>query len=194
MKRAKILALIVMRHTIGVCMTGALLGAIYGLLLVLIETMTRTTSADSSSGWGALKDLILGLFLVGTVAGGFGAMFGAVLGIAVGFVNGLLLGCLTILAYYPPREYKYYPLVTGSISAVVAVATTSQLGFITVPTSSPFSGEGANSFIAFLLSPAPVAGLGAWWASHYVSKWYQHRLPPQKAEAAGSGWAGPNVE
>ncbi len=184
MERAKILALIVTRHTFGVCMTGALLGAIYGLLLVLIDTMTRT--------WGSLKDLILGLFMVGTVAGGFGGMFGAVLGIAVGFVNGLLLGGLTIVAYYPPREYKYYPLVTGSISAAVAVATTSLLGFIIVPTSSPFSGEGASSFMEFLLSPAPVAGLGAWWASHYVSKWYQHRLPPQKAEAAG--WTGSDVE
>lgn len=191
MERAKILAVIVMRHTIGVCMTGALLGAIYGFLLVLIYTITQATSADSSSGLESLKDLILGLFLMGTVAGGFGGMFGAVLGIAVGFVNGLLLGGLTILAYYPPREYKYYPLVTGSISAAVAVATTSQLGFITVPITGPFSGAGASSFMAFLLSPAPVAGLGAWWASHYVSKWYQHRLPPQKAEAAGQ--AGPNV-
>ncbi|MDQ3705088.1 MAG: hypothetical protein M3437_07675 [Chloroflexota bacterium] len=183
MERAKILAVIVMRHTFGVCMTGALLGAIYGLLLALFYTITRTTSADSSSGWESLKNLLLGLFLLGTVAGGFGAVFGAVLGIAVGFVNGLLLGGLTILAYYPPREYKYYPLVTGSISAAVAVATTSLLGFIAVPTSSLSSGEDASSFIAFLLSPAPVSGLGAWWASRYVSNWYQHRLPPQKAEA-----------
>jgi hypothetical protein len=168
-------------------MMGALLGAGYSFLIVFLELILHvTTSPDPNADSGSFMASILYGLGFGLIAGVIGGFFGSMLGIAAGFVNGLLLGPLTILAYYPPKEYRHYRLVTGLIGALAAVTTTYVLLLYLLPgilTTVPPYGRDTSPW-AFLLSPVPFAGFGAWWANRFVARWYQHELPAQQAETA----------
>ena len=190
MKRIAILGQFIVRHTSGVCKVGALLGAVYCFSIVCLELILHAiTSPDPNSDPGLFVASILERFGFGLLAGVIGGFFGFLLGIAAGFVNGWLLGPLTILAYYPPKEYRYYRLVTGLISALAAATTTYVLLLYVLPgilTTVPPYGRTTSPW-ALLLSPVPVAGFGAWWANRFVARWYQHALPAQQAVAASRG-------
>lgn len=192
MKPVRILSEIVVRHTFGVSMAGALLGAIYGFLF-WIWTLILDPLSRASTFPDLRFDLvqfvvfvIVALFLAGLLMSMVGGIFGAMLGIVAGLVSGLILGILTVLAYYPPAERRYYRLATGLIAGIAAVATTFVLVFyLLVPGLHPEPSEVRDlTFLGFLLSPAPISGFGAWWATHHVTDWYQYELPAQQAGEA----------
>lgn len=194
MKPARILSEIVGRHTLRVSMTGALLGAIYGflfwiwmLILMLDPTMRDSPFEGLQFDLGQLVVFVIfALFLAGLLMAMLGGIFGAMFGIAAGFVSGSILGVLTILAYYPPAEYRYYRLAAGLIAAIGAIATTYVIFFyVLVPGLHPEPPQERDpTLLVFLLSPVPIAGFGAWWASQFVTSWYQHELPTQQAQEA----------
>jgi fucose permease len=175
-------------------MAGALLGAIHGFLFWIWMLISMFDPSNRDAPFQDLDfDLgqfvgfvIFALFLAGLLMAMSGGIIGALFGIAAGFVSGLLVGPLTILAYYPPAEYRNYRLVTGLIAALVTTATTFALVFyLLLPGIQPEPSEVRDlTLLGFLLSPAPISGFGAWWASHFVTSWYQYELPAQQAQEA----------
>jgi fucose permease len=170
-------------------MTGGLLGAIYGFLFWIWILLLAPKDRDSLLPnlpfdlGQVVVFVVFALFLAGLLTAMSGGIFGAMFGIAAGLVSGLLVGLFTILAYYPPAEYRYYRLVTGLIAALAAIATTFVLVFyLLIPGLHPEPSEVRDlTLLGFLLSPAPISGFGAWWASHFVTSWYQYELPAQRA-------------
>jgi hypothetical protein len=194
MKPVRILSELVGRYTFSVSMTGALLGAIYGFLFWIWVLLQMFDPSMRDPPFLDLRfDLvqfvvfvIVALFLAGLLMAMVGGIFGAMLGIAAGLVSGLILGILTVLAYYPPAERRYYRPATGLIAGIVAIATTYVIVFyLFIPGLNPEpSPERDPTLLGFLLSPAPISGFGAWWATHFVTDWYQYELPAQQAGEA----------
>ncbi|HEX8598224.1 MAG TPA: hypothetical protein VF952_06855 [Chloroflexia bacterium] len=175
-------------------MAGALLGAIYGflfwvwMLILMLDPLSRDSPFQNLRFdlGQVVVFVVFALFLAGLLMAMSGGIFGAIFGMAAGFVSGLLVGPLTILAYYPPAEYRYYRLVASLIAAIAAIATIYVMVFyLLVPGLHPEPPQTRDpSLLGFLLSPAPISGFGAWWASHFVTSWYQYELPAQQAEVA----------
>jgi hypothetical protein len=187
MKRRWVLFEIVIRHPFGVSKAGALLGAIYGFLALTLASITRAIiSPVPHPDFEEFTISVMQVLYYGILVAIIGGIFGAILGLVVGLVNGLLLGPLTVLAFYPPARRGNYRLVTGLISAIAAIATTYIIFVFGSPSTlgTANSQEPGSMLLQLLLSPVPIAGFGAWWASRKVARWYQHELPAQQAQAA----------
>lgn len=187
MTRASILAQLIVRHTLGSCLAGALLGTLYTFLVfVFAPLQLAVTYPVPDFDLGQFMFATLAVTSMGLIVGIIGGLVGALLGVAAGLVNGLLLGLFTILICYPPAEYRYYRPATGLISVAATVAVTYFLTVYAFPgiLNAVFTPDRDTFSWWLLLSPTAIAGLGAWWLSRLVARWYQHELPEVLAEMA----------
>ena len=147
------------RGGVWLACAGAVLGAAYGLLLILAMLLLGSASGSPNAS-GACGYLLL-VALIG------GAMGGA-LGLVVGVIDGLLLGIVTRAYFTPLAGQAEYTDAMGRVSAVVS-AVGVFAGFTLVSWGGSF---GSGWFWGFVVVPAFVALFGGRWTGRRLAAWY----------------------
>ena len=145
---------------------GALIGVSYVALWEIVEIIKSPSSRSDFLG------TITGFFLLLFFAGPIGMILGGAVGLLAGITSGVITGVLTIVAFFPLTREKLYHIVTRTITTLTGIAVTlwatpAVLKWLLPPPRATIS-ENLGAWIV----PALIAGVGAFWASGRISRWY----------------------
>ena len=93
---------------------GAALGALYGVVIAF----TMLADFQRGSIWSALPGILMGSVVYGVP---FGAIFGGIAGGLLGIVNGFSAGVLTKLVFSLSKNWGWYRLSIGLVTAGFAL-------------------------------------------------------------------------
>ena len=142
-------------------MAGAFVGAVFAVVIVLVDVFGAGTLADDATGFlGALFGL---------------GVFGAVLGGGVGLVLGFAVGCVLMLLVG-----RCMPGRAAGVVAFVGAATT--VVVLARPVLAPYVRVESDGVTALTWASAAIAGL--------VAVWFRGQLPRPPAEER-TGRTGP---
>jgi hypothetical protein len=153
---------------------GALLGAGYGVVLLVTMILSIGQSGPNGAELPIFIVILYGILL----AMFFGAIVAGVIGFIAGPIGGLLCGLMTRLFFTPLRSERAYRItagITGALyglfSIVVAVRLVSTSGF-----APPIETE--RQAVILYLFPALIGGAGGVFISRKMVDWYTRAVGP----------------
>jgi len=175
----KLLAMSTVEGAVWLMCAGAMLGAAYGFLLLLLTLLSGPETTLSN-----LLGRLAFLLLIGIMVAMIGGTIGGILGMVVGMIDGLLIGLVSRLFFFPPTNRVIYRTLISAISAVVSAAgvfTTISFVLILMGGRITLSPPPPTSFVAEI--PVLAAAFGGWWAGARVAACYasEHDISTEDA-------------
>jgi hypothetical protein len=142
--------------------TGAVLGYLYGFAVIAFWSLSEIFGPENQLN---LFDTIRAVGQIGAFAGTIGIIIGIPLGLLLGLANGLIIGIVTLFLFPALPHIQRYLNVVRFISMSVTISGSIAALNLTVMRQTDYA-------FAYMILPAIVAGLGAWWVSGRMTKWY----------------------
>lgn len=164
MDTSKLLWSMVVRGCEWTAGVGALLGAAYGIVLLLTAMFALVQLDNNNAGLPLFAVLVVAI----VIAALFGAIVAGIIGLIAGPMGGCLCALMTRFLFMPPRSERLYHIVAGiagalygALAVAVAVRLISTSGF-----APPV--ETQREIIMLYVLPCALGGLAGIYLSHQV--------------------------
>lgn len=162
---------LLIRNTLFITFAGALSGAIYGAVIVLLSSVFNPpTSTDFLQSLTGTVIFLVSMAIVGGFIGG-------ALGLTAGLIISLITIPLTLTLYYPPTNKPQYTLIIRTLTALTTALTTYLLTPIILTTLLPGSTIENGLDPEYLAIPT-IAALTSYLISGPITRWYLRQFPP----------------
>lgn len=152
---------------------GAMLGAVYGFMLMVVASAVSMLAAGNSHYQGGAEFVVV----IGAFYGGI--FIGAPAGLVLGILDGFFLGALMHVMYRQSIDLHKYRRTAGWACAAMSLAAFLALSWIFANPDGAFFDEELVDLLFLAVVPALIASFALWWAGRKVAVWYAR-------EASGS--------
>jgi hypothetical protein len=145
---------------------GAVLGFLYGFAVIALWSLSEVFGPHNQLN---LFDTIRSVIQIGSFVGIIGIIIGIPIGLLLGLTNGLIIGIVTLLLFPTLPNIQSYSDFVRFISMIITVCGASIGFYLTIF-------QQIDNVFIFLILPAIDAGVGAWWVSGQMVKWYARAI------------------